>query len=262
VVEAVVELMMIRRRAEPEDMADPGWLDRPLPDELEAALHSSGRGGWSIIYPVEFSIVDAATMEYLPPLMNGLAEDIERQQLTLGSVRYTITDSNLGSLGAIRLRKVSNEQTEVTIEPPPKPGRRPPTEEERAVAQAQPDKTAFYQALRENDKRRQSEQAAHWRWRQATQAAIIRFFLERFDEEQEWLEKAEKKTQPSVSPAEAHRLPWRYPEDRWLWEQVNIESRRLKTVFQEWQQRAQDRDLDNFYETAKKIVQKGRKRGV
>lgn len=191
--------------------------------------------------------------------MRGLAQDIQREQLTSGSVRYSITDETLGPLGAIRLRKVSDEQTEITIEPPPQPGRRPPTDEVRAMIKELTDIDARRQAISENDKLRRNEQVTHHRWRQATQAAIIQGFIDRFETEREWLEQADEGGCPIASPTV---LRFKFNEDTWLWEQVNVHARRLKTVYQEWEKRAADRKLDNPYETAKKIVQKGPKRGV
>lgn len=98
------------------------------------------------------------------------------------------------------------------------------------------------------------------------QAAVVLGFLDRFLKEQEWLRKTAKEEQPTISAAAPH---FRFEEDRWLWEEVNLRGRPLREAWPEWKQKVRSRPLgsarkiadehESYYASAKKIVQKGRK---
>jgi hypothetical protein len=107
------------------------------------------------------------------------------------------------------------------------------------------------------DKRHKAEQEAHYRWRRAEQALVIAGFLNRLEEERQWVARIQT-SGGRAAPADANKLPWRHAEDLWLWTQVNVEGFRLGQVFEEWKQRAAHRNLKDPWESAKKIVQKGR----
>jgi hypothetical protein len=247
---------MPRPTTDERDEADPTWIDRPLPENLEQALKAVGRGSWSEVYPVEFSVIDAATFEYLPSLAEGF-EKINRQQLTSGSVQYTLWAEGIGSLGAVRVRKLDERLTELTFQDPPRPERRPPTQEEQHAVGQITDQHERDRAIIANEKRRRAEQDAHHRWRRAWHAVLVKGFLQRLREERDWIATFPE-TGGRAAPADTYRRQWRHAEDRWLWEQVNVAGIPLRQVLDEWKQKAAHRGLRAPEETARKIVTKDR----
>jgi hypothetical protein len=242
------------------DQTHPQWLYHPLPEEYEAVLQDVPRGFWSAVYPVEFSILDAATMEYLTPPPFPVIEraEVKREQLSTGSVQYTLHHFSLGSLGSVYLRKLDEKLTEFGIKPPPMPEVRTRSREEDAALDAEHDPVARDHLHTTFAKKWGDEQEAHYRWRRALQLVLINKFLGRLEEERNWVA-AFPNPNATALPSEAQRFSWRYAEDRWLWEQVNVHGKLLRHVFQEWKDRAAHRDLNDPYDTAKKVIQKGRK---
>jgi hypothetical protein len=70
---------------------------------------------------VPFDILDAATEEYLSIRKSGRVLEFSRRILTLGSVIYEMCNADFGDLGNIKLRKLNDHETELTIDYPPIP---------------------------------------------------------------------------------------------------------------------------------------------
>jgi hypothetical protein len=72
---------------------------------------------WQIYAPVAFDILDAMVEALLQPREDE-ALVVRREVLTMGSVRYQLGCQELGGLGALRLRKLRAELTELYLERP------------------------------------------------------------------------------------------------------------------------------------------------
>ena len=84
----------------------------------------------SIELPLPFDILDAAVMEWLPGYVRYGWLEFTREQITPASVAYRLRHDELGELGHIKLRKVSEKSSEISIGLPPRPRGRSPTPEE------------------------------------------------------------------------------------------------------------------------------------
>ncbi len=166
-----------------QDITNPVWLDRVLPEECQHALDSMGCYGQSTTYDIAFDVLDAAIQEYLEPRMRGTLENLHAERPSPGSVRYVLHNRDLGPLGSVRLRKLGDHLSELTFDMPPKPIVRPPSTEEKAEAAQQADQQAYWAFIRAAEKQHKAEQAAHFRWRCALRNVVIIGFLNRWDEE-------------------------------------------------------------------------------
>lgn len=117
------------------------------------------------IIPVAFDEVDAAIFEHLQPLANG-AFETERVQDTPARVRYIITNRELGHLGEVGARKLREQLTELLVTSPNSLGVK---------------KSASH-----------AERKAGLQRRKEFRDEILAGFYQRFFEEQEWLDEAEK----------------------------------------------------------------------
>lgn len=231
------------------DSTSPGWSERVLPEEFEQALDTLPRSSWSLIYATKFSILDAATSRYLPPLAQGLAE-ITRQALTTGSVRYTLDSVEVGNLGDMQLYELDDYRTELYVQAPPRPPRPVASPAELAQIRAQPDRAARRRALSALNQQRRSEQAAHWRWRQALHATVLRRFLD-------WLshERVGAASQPPLMPRRAGGRP-RKQSNTWAYQQVHELGRDRLAVFREWLAMDDNARLEDPKDSFKKAIRR------
>ncbi len=72
-------------------------------------------------FSVSFDILDAATEEYMSIRESGRLLKFSRQMPSLGSSVYEFRNYDFGNLGKIKLRKLNNHETELTIDYPPIP---------------------------------------------------------------------------------------------------------------------------------------------
>ncbi|MDP9314132.1 MAG: hypothetical protein M3R24_25175 [Chloroflexota bacterium] len=169
--------------SENQDITNPAWLDRLLPDEYQRALDSMGCYGHGEIHDIAFDVLDAAIQEYLEPPMRGVLENLHAERPSPGSVRYILHNRDIGPLGSVRLRKLDDRLSELTFDMPPEPIKRPPSIEDQIEAAQQPDQQAYRAFIRAAEKRYKAEQAAHFKWRCALRNVVIIGFLNRWDEE-------------------------------------------------------------------------------
>lgn len=229
------------------DNTSPLWSERVLPEELEQALGTLSRSSWSLIYTTKFSILDAATSRYLPPLAQGLAE-ITRQPLTTGSVRYTLDSAEAGNLGDIQLYELDGHRTELYVQTPPRPIKPPATAGQLALVQAQPDHAERLAVLSALNQHRRNEQTAHWHWRQALHAAVLSRFLDWLSRERDG---ATRKLPPIL------RRPGGRPRKQsntWAYQQVHELGRDRLAVFREWLAMDDNDRLEDPKDSFKKAI--------
>lgn len=229
------------------DNTSPLWSERVLPEELEQALGTLSRSSWSLIYATKFSILDAATSRYLPPLAQGLAE-ITRQTLTTGSVRYTLDSAEAGNLGDIQLYELDGQRTELYVQTPTRPIKPAATTDQLALVQAQPGHAERLAALSALNQHRRNEQIAHWRWRQALHAAVLSRFLD-------WLCRERDEATRNLPPI--LRRPGGRPRKQsntWAYQQVHELGRDRLAVFREWLAMDDNDRLEDPKDSFKKAI--------
>lgn len=229
------------------DNTSPLWSERVLPEEFEQALATLPHSSWSLIYATKFSILDAATSRYLPPLAQGLAE-VTRQALTTGSVRYTLDSAQAGNLGGIELYELDGQRTELYVQMSPRPTKAAATDQQIALVQAQPGRAARRHTLSALNQRRRIEQAAHWRWRQALHATVLCRFLN-------WLsrEQVGATHQLLSTPRRAGGRP-RKQSNTWAYQQVHELGRDRLAVFREWLAMDDNDRLEDPKDSFKKAI--------
>ncbi len=89
--------------------------------------------------PLSLDVLDALVERYLPACAQALA--FERQQITLGTIRYKLFQEGLGEMGTIQLYKTGGQNTMVVVRGPPAPALCASTNEqlEEIAAIADPD---------------------------------------------------------------------------------------------------------------------------
>jgi hypothetical protein len=129
-----------------------------------------------------FDILDAAVFEYLPGFGGGWV-DFEREEATHGSVVYRLSQDQLGDLGTIKLRKLGDDLSELSVDGPPRPAGRSRTDEEKAASRAIEDRAERIKAeLAVLDKiRAECEQLYHQR--ESHQAKVIALMFQRMQED-------------------------------------------------------------------------------
>jgi hypothetical protein len=178
----------------------PLWLRFPLSASLEEALQQFEGTAKTQAFAASLDVVDAAIHARLMPGVHwqGSGDSLPREQLTPGSVRYTMLDADVGELGTVTIRMLDQQRTLLQFDHSPMPDPRPRTAEEQRAIDALG--LGIWKEETELDEKIEAEQQLHHRWRKAAYAYHILFFLEQFPREQMWAKREAPLEGESPSP--------------------------------------------------------------
>jgi hypothetical protein len=183
----------------------PIWLRFPLPIYIEEALQQFEETAKTQAFAASLDVVDAAIHARLMPGAHwqGSGDALLREELTPGSVRYTMLDANVGELGTVTIRMLDQQRTLLQFDHSPMPDPRPRTAEEQRAIDALG--LGIWQKELNLDEKIEAEQQLHHRWCQAVYAHHVLFFLEQFPREQMWAKREaplEGESALSLSPSD------------------------------------------------------------
>lgn len=186
---------------------------------------------YALELPIPFDILDAAVMECLPGYVRYGWIDFTREHITPVSVVYMLQHDDLGELGEIKLRKVSEKDSEMVVVDPPRPRDRSATPEEQDAIAATPDAHKRRQAWAALTRKIRGESDKLRQQRRQHQERVIGAMFSRLEHDLAW-EKARQKGAILPSPEDMAM-----PRGPTVKTQIRGEVfKRLKDEFPEWSQ--------------------------
>lgn len=137
------------------------------------------------ILPIQFDILDALVTECLPGYAPGFV-DFTREEITGSSVVYRLWQAELGDLGEIRLRKISEKESELYIGDPPQPPGRRPTPEELDAIRAMPSPEERFRGMTDLQKQISAERDELYRRRREHHRKVIQALFSRMEHDPAW----------------------------------------------------------------------------